>query len=43
MLYLSLDTPPHAVFSVQTRDSALSNICSIPVHSYVLIYENCHI
>ena len=26
MLYLSLDTPPRAVFSIQTRGSALSNI-----------------
>ena len=26
MLYLSLDTPPCAVFSIQTRGSALSNI-----------------
>ena len=28
VLYLSLDTPPRAVFSIQTRGSALSNICS---------------
>ena len=28
VLYLSLDTPPHTVFSVQTRGSALSNIRS---------------
>ena len=26
VLYLSLDTPPRAVFSVQTRGGALSNI-----------------
>ena len=26
MLYLSLDTPPRAVYSVQTHGSALSNI-----------------
>ena len=30
VLYLSLDTPPRAVFSIQTRGSALSNIYSIP-------------
>ena len=28
VLYLSLDTPPRAVFSVQTHDSASSNIIS---------------
>ena len=26
VLYLSLNTPPRAVFSIQTRGSALSNI-----------------
>ena len=26
VLYLSLDTPPRAVFSIQTRGSALSNM-----------------
>ena len=26
VLYLSLDTPPRAVFSIQTRSSTLSNI-----------------
>ena len=26
MLHLSLDAPPHAVFSVQTHGSALNNI-----------------
>ena len=26
MLYLSLNMPPHAVFSIQTHGSALSNI-----------------
>ena len=30
VLYLSLDMPPHAVFSIHTRGSALSNI-----HTYV--------
>ena len=29
MLYLSLDTPPCAVFSVQTHGSALSNVISL--------------
>ena len=28
VLYLSLDTPPRAVFSIQTHGSALSNISS---------------
>ena len=27
VLHLSLDTPSHAVFSIQTCGSALSNIC----------------
>ena len=33
VLYLSLDTPPHAVFSIQTRGSALSNIKSFLVRA----------
>ena len=32
VLYVSVDTPPRAVFSVQTHGSALSNIYSILLH-----------
>ena len=32
VLYLSLDTPPRAVFSVQTRSGALSNIYAKQKH-----------
>ena len=35
MLYLSLDTPPHAVFSVQNCGSALSNIYSLVPTEYM--------
>ena len=40
VLYLSLDTPPRAVFSVQTRGGALSNkynVLSLEAYSIVTV------
>ena len=38
VLYLSLDTLPHAVFSIQTRGSALSNINRIAIQYITMLY-----
>ena len=42
VLYLFLDTPSHAVFSIQTRGSALSNIWKGMFTSSVIIMKNAH-
>ena len=40
VLYLFLDTPPHAVFSMQTCSGALTNTYIHTVYIYIYIYIN---